>query len=503
MAQLRDYQIQCLNIIRGLSPGKYLVVMATGMGKTYTFSRLEEIYNGRILILSHREELVSQPQKYFSSKFGMEQGKHKSKGQRIISACVSSLVKRLDKFSAFDFEVIIVDEAHHTPAPTYQKILNYFHGARFVFGFTATPNRGDNIRLKDTYQEIIFNKNLRWGIENKYLCDIECKRVDIGIKLSGIKTRDGDFEQKGLELALNIEKANDSIAEIYNTMSRGKTLIFAVSVNHCYEIQKRIPGSKVITGSLKEKERKEILQDFEKGNCNCLINCMVLTEGTDIPCISTIVWARPTKNSSLYTQGVGRGLRLFPGKEKLLLIDCVGAVNDIDLCTAPTLLGIEIPKLKKEKEKEIEGNIFELEEKIIQHSDNPETWIKNIKTIDLWSKKNKYDTHGINYLKMPNGDLVLSIPNCKFTIKAPDELGNTIYKGKKEPLQNVLDKAYEYLYANHKENEQLWNIHLIKRWGNKPATEKQKNIIKRKLKDFDPTDLNCMEASLVLNRILI
>lgn len=500
--QLRNYQSECLEIIKKLSPGKYLICMATGMGKTFTFSRLEDIYKGRILILSHREELVVQPRKYFKSIMGREQGKYKSSGQRIISACVSSLVNRLDRFSAFDFEIIIVDEAHHTPAPSYQKIINYFHGAKFIFGFTATPNRGDKIGLDKCYDKIIFQKDLKWGIQNNYLCDIECKRVDIGIKTSGLKTRAGDFEQKQLEIAVNIERANDTIAEIYHTMSRGKTLIFAVSVNHCYEIQKRIEGSSVIDGKTKERDRKAILNNFQFGDCNCLINCMVLTEGTDLPCISTIIWARPTKNNSLYIQGVGRGLRLYEGKEKLLLIDCVGSINDIDLCTAPSLLGLKMENVPKNKEKEIEGNIFDLEEKIIESSDIPETWIKNIKIVDIWGKKNNINTHGVNYLKMPNGDFVLSIPKIKFTIKAQDEMGNTIYKGKKVPIQDIFDKAYDYLCNNHSEDRMLWDINSIKRWGTKPATDKQKGIIKRRLKNFDPENLNCMEASLVLNRIL-
>jgi len=783
--EYRPYQQECLDIMRKQLPGNYLIQMATGLGKTYTFAGLEDIFKGRILILSHREELTKQPEKYFKSTFGREQGKIKSNNERIISGCVASMVNRLDRFNKDDFEIIIVDECfpagtiidgkcienlhsgdiitsynhntnklekkkilrtfksipgqivivklsngkeivctgghpfytkqgyipanklinnyevlcmrkgstekrkktctrllfrqmffnafkccygkykqkifvgkdeetqsnektrnkgksikkikgnwtlsknkmwewlwfnsattkfincikklksirrisnpnknkkgkwisnllqnrhsnyrtndcyrnrrkqslfvrktkgrrkerqffdwvrvesvkiqkqtsegefgglckdgyvynievednnnyfvnnilvhncHHTPTPTYKKILNYFE-PKYVFGFTATPNRGDNIGLNDCYDEIIFNKSLRWGIENKYLCDVECKRVNIGYSLKNVKTTCGDYQQDQLNEAVNIEKANIAIGEAYKTLARGKTLIFCINVNHCYKIKEVIQGSEVVDGNTEEKERERILNKFQNGDLDCLINCMVLTEGTDIPNIQTIIFARPTKNDSLYIQAVGRGLRPAPGKEKLLLIDCVGVSEDLSLCSAPTLLGLKMDAVPKEKEKEIIGDLFGLEEKMIIAGDNPRSWIKNIKTVNLWSKGTNYNTHNVNYFKMPNGDFILNIPKIKFCIKKPDELGNTDYHGKLVPIQDIFDKAYKYLFEKHLEHRALWDINVMNKWGKKPATTTQKKAIQRQIKNFETESLTCLEASLILNRL--
>lgn len=501
--KLRDYQSECLDVIKKQNPGKYLVQMATGLGKTVTFAQLENIFTGRILIISHREELVTQPRKYFKSSFGIEQAKNKSNGERIVSACIQSLVRRFEKFSHDDFEVIIVDEAHHTPARTYQKVIKYFSGAKYLFGFTATPNRGDKIGLRDTYQEIIFEKDLRWGIKNKYLSDIECKRVNIEYDLSKVKTTMGDYNVDQLAEAVNIEEANNAIADAYYKLARGQTLIFGINVAHCYAIHEKIEDSVVVDGKTKSADRQEIINKFTNREIKCLINCMVFTEGTDMPLIETIIFARPTKNPSLYTQAVGRGLRLAEGKEKLLLIDCIGVSEELSLCSAPTLIGLKMDDVEKDVENEIEGDLFELEDKIIERSDNPKAWIRNIKTVDLWGKQNEYNLHGVNYFKMPNGDLVLNISGLKFTIKKPDELGNTIYHSEKIPMQKMLDKAYLYLEENKGEQRPLWDVNIFKRWGSVPASEKQLKIINKKLKDFDTKNLTKGEASLVLNRLFV
>ena len=105
-------------------------------------------------------------------------------------------------------------------------------------------------------------------------------------------------------------------------MYKRQVLIFAASVSHAEAISERIPGSAVITG--KTKNRGEIIKRFTERKIPCLINCMVFTEGTDIPLVETVIIARPTQSESLYAQMVGRGLRLHPEKDKLTLIDCVG-----------------------------------------------------------------------------------------------------------------------------------------------------------------------------------
>ena len=342
--QLRDYQQECIDIIEQKPPGAYLVQMATGLGKTKTFTHLPR--HGRVLILSHREELVKQPLKEYDCKTGVEMAKeHADPDAEVVSASVMSMAKRLDRFNPYDFDTIICDECHHAAARTYRSIFDYFE-PRMLLGFTATPNRGDKARLDNVFQEIIFQRDLRWGIKNGYLCDIHCLRVDIGYDLSAVHTRHGDYAPGELDEAM--DGTADAVAEAYQKHAVGATLVFAVSIHQAEEIAKRIPGAVVMTG--KTENRADIIRRFTNREIPCLVNVMVFTEGTDMPLVETVIIARPTQSESLYAQMVGRGLRLYPGKEKLTLIDCVGVTKGASLRTAPSLLGIDLSNVPNKKQ---------------------------------------------------------------------------------------------------------------------------------------------------------
>ena len=220
-----------------------------------------------------------------------------------------------------------------------------------------------------------------------------------------------------------------------------------------------------------------------------------------MPLVETVMIARPTSNSSLYTQMVGRGLRLYPGKEKLTLIDLVGTTGRANLCTAPTLIGIDLSGIPASKQDEIQGDLFELPDIVAKKADCPSAWIRNIEIVNLWAKEQSYNTHGVNYFKMPNGNMVVSIPKKKIVIPAQDELGKTTWNGKKVSMQKAFDEAYLYLKENYSEQEYIWNIEMIKKWGRVPASEKQIASIKRFMKDFDTENLNKMQATQILNRL--
>lgn len=219
--ELRPYQRECIETIKAQAPGAYLAQMATGLGKTVTFANIPR-HGERMLILSHREELVEQPRKYFDCTYGIERASSRSHGEEVVSASVQSLVRRLDRFRPDDFRLIICDEAHHAAARTYRAIFDYFRPEKLI-GFTATPNRGDKVRLDTVFQDIIFQRDLRWGIQNGYLCDIHCRRVNIGFDLSAVHTRHGDYAPGELDEAM--EGTADAIAQAYREMAVGATLI--------------------------------------------------------------------------------------------------------------------------------------------------------------------------------------------------------------------------------------------------------------------------------------
>lgn len=221
-----------------------------------------------------------------------------------------------------------------------------------------------------------------------------------------------------------------------------------------------------------------------------------------MPLVETVMIARPTSNNSLYTQMVGRGLRLYPGKEKLTLIDLVGTTGKCNLCTAPSLLGIDLENVPKSKRDEIQGDLFTLPELIREFSDTPESWIRNIEHVNLWAKEQQYNTHNVNWFKMPDGDFVCTLKNSRLIIPAQDELGETVLYGKKMKMQEAFDLAYKYLCENYPEQKYIWDVKQIKKWGKSEASDKQKKIIKRICKDLDVAELTKSEASQILNRIL-
>lgn len=495
MLKLRPYQQECIDTIP--KSGSYLIQLATGLGKTVIFTQLPR--KGRVLILAHREELVKQPAKYYNCPVGFEMAKEHSKGEEVVIDSVQSLRNRLNKFSPSDFDTIITDEAHRGAAKTYKDIYAYFQ-PRLHLGFTATPNRGDNVRLDDVFEDIIFSRDLRWGIENGYLCDINCLRANIGYDISKVARRMGDYAPGELERAMNIEAQNKAIAQAYYKYAKGQTIIFATSVQHAKDIAKEIDGAVAITAET--KNRKEILDKFERREIPVLVNCMIFTEGTDIPLIETIIIARPTQNASLYTQMVGRGLRLHPLKDRLNLIDCVGVTGKINICTAPTLIGVDLSNVPASAQDELQGDLFDLPDIAAIKADCPESWIRNIEIVNLWAKGQDYNTHNVNYFKMPTGELVCKIKGCKIVIPPQDELGMTVFDGEKVAMQKALDKAYMLCKTKHIKEKYIWDLSIAKRWGKKAASEKQKQLIARKGVRIDLDGLTCLQASQILNRVL-
>lgn len=354
---LRPYQQECKEAIEQAGPGRHLSVLATGLGKTVVFTYLENM--GRTLILSHRDELVRQPEKYYAGRcrFGVEKAEEHASDEEIISASVQSLCQdaRLHMYKPDAFETIIVDEAHHAAAASYRKILDYFSGAKQVIGFTATPHRGDGIRLSDVFDDIIFNRDLHWGIKNGYLSRIRCQEVSANYDLSKVPKVSGDFSAKQLEEILQngdcIPVAAKAYMESCHTKGR-HTLIYCVTRNFCrillQTIRNLLPEQEkesvqMLDGDTPDDIRRSILADFSSGTIRCIINCMVLTEGTDLPICDAVMNLRPTCNDTLYQQMAGRGTRLYDGKDHCLLIDVIP--KDMEkargLCTAPSLFGLD------------------------------------------------------------------------------------------------------------------------------------------------------------------
>lgn len=511
--KLRDYQEECVSLIDSLDKGSYLVVMATGLGKTAVFSHIKR--RGRVLILSHREELVHQPEQYYPCTFGVERAEETSNGEEVISASVQTLIHRLDKFKPDEFDTLITDEAHHAVAPSYRKIYRYFK-PRLHLGFTATPNRADSVRLGEIYSKVIFERNIRWGIKNGYLSDIRCLQAQIGYDLRGVRTQMGDFNQGDLEQAVDIKEVNEAIARVYREKAIGPTLIFATSVDHANNLAALIDGARVITAET--PDRADILAKFASGEVKVIVNCMVLTEGTDLPMVRTVIMCRPTRNVSLFTQVVGRGLRLYEGKKELLLIDCAGT-SDLPLCTAPVLFGLDPEKTRHVAK---DGKLLTEIEREVKEEERKEAykgaWKINLKLIQMFEEDGGYDTKDVNYVICANGSMVCSIGDGKRITVAPEDLtghtsvtmteyGKVTAMAEDVQMQTALDIVYEQLCRDYPDKSALWDRGICSIWGKAPASDKQKDFIRKLYTDEDLKDvsfrtLNKYEASCLINSAL-
>lgn len=444
-------------------------------------------------------------------------GKYTSDGENVVFATIQSLYRRLHKFDRNEFSLIIGDEIHESKGKQYETVINYFN-TDYTVGLTGTPFRLDGKRLTDgLFDKISYQKDIKWGIENNYLCDVEAIRAYIDYDLTNVRTSGGDYNIQDLERAMT--GTEDAIAQAYYDYSENRpTLIFATGVDHAFKIADRIDGARVIVGTTPQKEREEIFTGFENKSIPCIVSVQVMTQGVDLPIATVGIFAKPTKSVGRYQQQVGRILRTHPDKDKALIVDCIGS-SSLGLCTAPSLIGINVDKVPENKQKEIEGDLMEMIELVETLSDTPTSWIRNHKIIDLWAKENHYNINKVNYFQMPDGRMIVSLPErVKITLPAPDILGNvdaTQIKGLARDYhewglkeygntweyQRALNAVRAYLERNYNDFAVIWDLKRTRSWANKPATIAQMKVINRRLKEEAPQDLTRFEASQVINRI--
>jgi superfamily II DNA or RNA helicase len=320
-----------------------LLVLPTGCGKTIVFSKVIEdrVRKGeRALVLAHRGELLDQAadklEKSTGLKCATEKADQTSIGSwyRVIVGSVQTMMreKRLEQFPKDYFDTIIVDEAHHCISDSYQRVLQYFDGAN-VLGVTATPDRGDMRNLGAYFESLAYEYTLPKAIKEGYLSPIKAMTIPLQINLSAVRQQSGDFAAGDLGTAL--DPYLDSIAdEMWRVASDRKIVVFLPLVKTSQKftnILNRI-GFRAAEVNGESQDRAEVLADFDAGKYNVLCNSMLLTEGWDCPSVDCVVVLRPTKVRSLYSQMVGRGTRLHPGKTELLLLDFLWHTERHELC---------------------------------------------------------------------------------------------------------------------------------------------------------------------------
>ena len=367
MLELRAYQEEAkAAVFEKWKEGqtRTLLVLPTGTGKTIVFASITEacVRKGeRVLILAHRGELLDQAADKIKKATGLgcavEKAEQTCKGQffRIVVGSVQTLMRerRLNSFSESYFDTIIIDEAHHCITESYQKILQHFHDAN-VLGVTATPDRGDMRDLGEYFQGIAYEYSLPKAIREGYLSPIKALTVPLKIDISQVSMQSGDFKLG--ELGTALDPYLEQIAlEMEKHCKDRKTVVFLPLVKTSQKFRDILlnHGFKAAEVNGNSEDRAEILADFDAGKYNVLCNSMLLTEGWDCPSVDCVIVLRPTKVRSLYCQMVGRGTRLFPGKDHLLLLDFLWHTERHELCH-PAALVCSNPDVAKQMTKNLE-----------------------------------------------------------------------------------------------------------------------------------------------------
>lgn len=335
-----------------------LLVLPTGTGKTIVFSKIIEdrVKKGeRVLVIAHRGELLEQASdKLYKStglKTATEKAEQTSLGSfyRVVVGSVQTMQreKRLNQFPPEYFDTIVIDEAHHAISDGYQRVLHHFEDAN-VLGVTATPDRGDMRNLGSYFESLAYEYGLAEAIKSGYLSPIKALTIPLKLDLSNVKQQAGDFSTKNLGTALDpyLEQiAEEMKKQCFNR----KTVVFLPLVKTSQKFRDILNkhGFKAAEVNGESADREQVLRDYEEGKYNVLCNSMLLTEGWDCPSVDCVIVLRPTKVRALYSQMVGRGTRLAPGKKELLLLDFLWHTERHELCHPANLIATDEKVAKK------------------------------------------------------------------------------------------------------------------------------------------------------------
>lgn len=493
--KLRPYQEEALQAVitspeRGIK--RPMVVLPTGMGKTVVFTSIAREMNQRTLVIAHREELLNQAKRKFQVVWpgvstGIVQGRKNEVGAKVVVGSVQTLVNEKRIKQVGDFGLIVVDECHHAASESYQKVLKnlgaFEKDGPVTFGVTATPNRGDGLGLDGTFQEIVYEKDIIYGIENGYLCDLRGVVCRLDVDFKKLKTSGGDIQASSASNLLLAANAPQYAVKAYKEHAPGrKGVVFTPTVKVAEMMADAFTDagipSAAVSGDTKPEERKRILEALNTGEIQMVMNCGILTEGFDQPDIGVVMIARPTQSQSLYIQMVGRGARLHPSKDHCVIIDMVGASDRNDLITMPSLYGTktgETIKQAKDRQEKEQTEAKEKPEPIILHGE----LITEVKDLFKRSSFNWGEYDGKYYIQYGSGTIWL--------IRKVGMSGWHVFDRNKNghaELLNVLedlDEARKYgeNYLRSLGGGALTLASKSAEWRKEPATQHQIDFLRR------------------------
>ncbi|MFZ9014100.1 MAG: DEAD/DEAH box helicase [Alphaproteobacteria bacterium] len=332
--KLRPYQQQLIDDTRfqlQLGRKKVLIVLPTGGGKTVCFSHIAESASkkgSRVCVLVHRAELLDQASRSMPVRHGLiAAGRSMDLSHSVQIASVQTLARRLHQLPKDFFQLLIVDEAHHTTAGTWAKVVEHFDSARLI-GVTATPIRLDGRGLGEHYESMVVGPSAQWLTDNGFLSQAKVLAPP-GIQTSGLKKRMGDFDMKQAEGLLQEGQAMGDCLTHYRQHLNGQTAIaFCCSVAHSQAVAGLFQANGVaaasIDGKMDVNRRRNLLASLGRGEIKVLTSCALIGEGVDVPSVGGCILLRPTSSVGLHLQMIGRCLRVSPGKKRAVILDHVG-----------------------------------------------------------------------------------------------------------------------------------------------------------------------------------
>src|SRR2546425_5552396 len=468
-----------------------LLVLPTGTGKTIVFALLVQRRGGRSLILAHRDELIQQAVDKLrlvdpTLSLGIVQAAHDEHTAPTVVAGVQTLSRRARLTRVVpDFHTIVIDEAHHAPAPTYRRILDYCRAwhpdGPLVVGVTATPERGDHHSLRQVFDRIVYQKTLLEMMQAGYLVDLRALQVLLQADFDALRTQQGDFVEAELETLLLAANAPAQVLAAFQAhAAERKALLFTPTVALAYAMAETFRSAGIpaeaLDGTTSLATRRAILQRLHTGETRVVANCAVLTEGFDEPSVDCIIVARPTRSALLYQQMLGRGTRTYPGKTDCLVLDVVGVSTRHTLHTAATLFACDPARLARQSVLEI------LDRPVcLPQDEDPVTGTLRSTPVDLFARR------ALRWVQTRQGAWVLSLGAQHGTLRlrpdGPDtwqvvqvrRVAEPVWLGDTLPLPYAQGLAEDY--ARHLGVARL--VEAEAPWRQQPATGEQTALLRK------------------------
>jgi len=535
MFEDRPYQTEAKDAVySGVKAGvfKQLVEMATGTGKTIVFAKLYEhlkpLLPGKMLVLAHREELIDQNIEKLrltnpSLRVDKEKAEHHADPANadIVVASVATLgrkgTKRLESYDWSQFDKIVVDEAHHSTAPSYTNILEAIgvladDNKRLLLGVTATGRRGDGQPLAKVYKKITYHYPLRKAIEDGWLVELRGYKVSTTASLDGIKIVAGDYDQRELANTVDTPERNQTVLDAWLKYGENRqTIGFTVSIEHAKNLaamlQQHSVKAEAIWGD--DPDRAKKLERHKRGDITVLFNCGVLIEGYDDWRVSCIVLACPTKSPVKFIQTIGRGTRLedgcgnlnniieepeHPYKRDCLVLDVVDNAKRNTLVTLPTLMGMSavldlhgngiVESIKKLEEAQKEHPNIDFS--TLADITELQTHIKAINLFEYHFAPDVEQNSELSWFVSPTGSYVLLLPNKDYleieqNLLDKWELHGTIkgkvYHGERDTIEAMFMAADDLIFKAIPEVLKI--IRRKEKWHDDPATDEQMELLRK------------------------